>query len=387
MNDLMAWHSEIIGKFRNLFAASPENVIVANILPDPARPKLAPKHEPWETVNDLYKVGSVVSGTVQHLTDYGAFVCLAPGIQGMIHISDMSEDMTKHPADLLSVGQKLDAMVLRIKKAQRKIKLGLKQLSDIWSSVETKYAVGQKVKGKIIRLKNAGVIVELEPGVTGIVPVSECSWARLKSSPSEVFALGQEVMAIVLEVNCQKRKMSLSIRQLKTDPWENVDVKYTVGTKVKGTIRNLTNYGAFVEFDDCIYGMVHVSDMSWLRKIKHPSEFLTKGDEIAAVVLKVDKANQHLALGIKQLVHDPWETIDQLYKVGDLVKGKVVKLAGYGAFVELSHEFQGLVHMSRISEQPVDDVKNVLQVGQEVSVHIIKIDGDERHIGLSMLPT
>ena len=384
MNDLMAWQPEIIGKFRDLFAASREKVIVA---PDPTRPKPAPKPDAWEAVSDLFKVGSVVSGTVQHLTDYGAFVCLAPGIQGMIHISDMSEDMAKHPADLVSVGQKLDVMVLRIKKAQRKIKLGLKQLSDIWSSVETKYAAGQKVKGKVIRFKNNGVIVELEPGVAGFVHATEISWSTQKKAPSEAFTPGQEVMAVVLEINVRKKRMSLSIRQLETDPWHNVEAKYSIGTKVTSTAYKLMPFGALVELDGCIGGLVHVSDMSWLRKIKHPSEFLTKGDEIEAVVLRVDQANRRLALGIKQLVRDPWETIDQLYKVGDHVAGKVVKLTGFGAFVELSHEFQGLVHMSRISEQPVDDVKNVLQVGQEVSVHIIKIDRDERRIGLSMLAT
>jgi small subunit ribosomal protein S1 len=305
----------------------------------------------------------------------------------MIHISDMSEDMAKHPADLVSVGQKLDVMVLRIKKAQRKIKLGLKQLSDSWSSVETKYAAGQKVKGKVIRFKNNGVIVELEPGVAGFVHATEISWSTQKKAPSEAFTPGQEVMAVVLEINVRKKRMSLSIRQLETDPWLSVEAKYSIGTKVTSTAYKLMPFGALVELDGCIGGLVHVSDMSWLRKIKHPSEFLTKGDEIEAVVLRVDQANRRLALGIKQLVRDPWETIDQLYKVGDHVAGKVVKLTGFGAFVELSHEFQGLVHMSRISEQPVDDVKNVLQVGQEVSVRIINIDRDERRIGLSMLAT
>lgn len=387
MNDLMSWQPEIIGKFRNLFAASQDKVNVANTLPDPIRPKPAPKPDSWETVNDLFKVGSVVSGTVQHLTNYGAFIYLSPGIQGMIHISDMSEDMTKHPSDLLSVGQKLDVMILRIKKAQRKIKLGLKQLTGIWKTAETKYAVGQKVKGKISRFMNNSVIVELEPGVAGFVHATEISWSTRKKAPSEAFTPGQEVMAVVLGINILKHKMSLSIRQLEADPWHNVEAKYPFGTKVTGTAYKLMPFGALVELDGCIVGLVHVSDMSWLRKIKHPTEFLALGNEIQAVVLRVDQANRRLALGIKQLVRDPWETIDQFYNVGDLVKGKVVKLTGFGAFVELPHEFQGLVHITRISEQPVYKVKDFLQVGQDVSVRIINIDHDERRIGLSMLPT
>jgi small subunit ribosomal protein S1 len=356
-----------------------------NILHNSAPPVAGPQPDPWETVKEVFKVGSVVPGTVLRLTDYGAFVQLASGILGLLHISDMSQDWTGHPSELVSVGQKLDVMILRIKKSKRKIGLGLKQLNSIWTTVETKYAVGQKIRGEVIRRKMSGLKVELEPDLIGLVPVAEISWASLKSCPIDAFAPGQEVEALVLEIDCLKRRMTLSIRQLKPDPWGEVEAKYPVGTRVKGTVCKLVPYGAFVEIEQGICGMVHISNMTWSRKISRPSELLKEGGEVEAVVLNVDKPKRHLALGIKQLSQDPWESIDQLYKVGDPVKGKIYKLTTFGAFIELQHGFQGMVHISQISGQPVAKVKDVLEVGQVVSARIIKIDHDERRIGLSML--
>ncbi len=229
-----------------------------------------------------------------------------------------------------------------------------------------------------------GAFVQLEPGVEGLVHVTELSWTKRVAKPSDVLKQDQEVEAVVLGINRDEQKISLGIRQLDSNPWDSAEAKYTVGTKVKGKVRNLTSYGAFVELEEGIDGMVHVSDMSWTRKINHPSEMLKKGDEVEATVLEVDRANQRIALGMKQLEIDPWEKIETLYKVGDLVQGKVTKLASFGAFVGLQHEIDGLVHISQISEERVEKIKNVLKVGQDVSARVVKIDRNERRIGLSI---
>jgi small subunit ribosomal protein S1 len=244
--------------------------------------------------------------------------------------------------------------------------------------------VGQKVKGKVVSLVPYGAFVQLEPGVEGLVHVTELSWTKRVAKPSDILKQDQELEAVVLGINRDEQKISLGIRQLESNPWDNAESKYTVGTKVTGKVRNLTSYGAFVELEEGIDGMVHVSDMSWTRKINHPSEMLKKGDEVQATVLEVDRANQRIALGMKQLEIDPWEKIETLYKVGDLVQGKVTKLASFGAFVGLQHEIDGLVHISQISEERVDKIKNVLKVGQDVSARVVKIDRGERRIGLSI---
>ena len=242
----------------------------------------------------------------------------------------------------------------------------------------------QQVKGKVVSLVPYGAFVQLEPGVEGLVHVTELSWTKRVAKPSDVLKQDQEIEAVVLGINREEQKISLGIRQLESNPWDSAETKYPVGTRVKGKVRNLTSYGAFVELEEGIDGMIHVSDMSWTRKINHPSEVLKKGDEVEAVVLEVDRPNQRIALGMKQLGDDPWENIDKLYKVGDLVTGKVTKLASFGAFVGLQHEIDGLVHISQISEERVDKIKNVLKVGQDVTARVIKIDKGERRIGLSI---
>ena len=328
--------------------------------------------------------GDIRKGTVKNITDFGAFIDLN-GLDGLLHITDMSWGRLNHPSEVLKVGQELDVVVLDVNKEKERVSLGLKQkMANPWDNIESKFPVGQKVKGKVVSLVPYGAFVQLEPGVEGLVHVTELSWTKRVAKPSDILKQDQEIEAVVLGINRDEQKISLGIRQLESNPWDNAESKYTVGTQVKGKVRNLTSYGAFVELEEGIDGMVHVSDMSWTRKINHPSEMLKKGDEVSATVLEVDRANQRIALGMKQLETDPWENIEKLYKVGDLVQGKVTKLASFGAFVGLQHEIDGLVHISQISEERVDKIKNVLKVGQEVSARVVKIDRGERRIGLSI---
>src|SRR5580704_17365224 len=328
--------------------------------------------------------GDIRKGTVKNITDFGAFIDLN-GLDGLLHITDMSWGRLNHPSEVLKVGQELDVVVLDVNKEKERVSLGLKQkMANPWDNIESKYPVGQKVKGKVVSLVPYGAFVQLEPGVEGLVHVTELSWTKRVAKPSDILKQDQELEAVVLGINRDEQKISLGIRQLESNPWDNAEAKYKVGSKVKGKVRNLTSYGAFVELEEGIDGMVHVSDMSWTRKINHPSETLKKGDEVEATVLEVDRANQRIALGMKQLEIDPWANIEKLYKVGDLVQGKVTKLASFGAFVGLQHEIDGLVHISQISEERVDKIKNVLKVGQDVSARVVKIDRGERRIGLSI---
>jgi small subunit ribosomal protein S1 len=275
--------------------------------------------------------------------------------------------------------------VLDINKEKERVSLGLKQkLTNPWDSIEQKYPVGAKVKGRVVNLVPYGAFVELEPGVEGLVHVTELSWTKRVAKPSDMLKPDQQIEAVVLGINREEQKISLGLRQLDANPWDKAVEKYPAGTHVKGKIRNLTSYGAFIELEEGLDGMIHVSDMSWTRKINHPSEVLKKGDDVEALVLEVDKTNQRIAVGMKQLLPDPWEGIDQMYKVGDLVTGKVTKLASFGAFIGLQHEIDGLVHISQISEERIDKIKNVLKVDQEVTARVIKIDKSERRIGLSI---
>lgn len=328
--------------------------------------------------------GDIRKGTVKNLTDFGAFIDLN-GIDGLLHITDMSWGRIGHPSELLKVGQDLDVVVLDINREKERVSLGLKQkMANPWDQIEAKYPVNTRVKGKVVNLVPYGAFIELEPGVEGLVHVTELSWTKRVAKPSDVLQQGQEIEAIVLGINRDEQKISLGIRQLESNPWDSVDVKYPVGMHIKGKVRNLTSYGAFVELEEGIDGMVHVSDLSWTRKINHPSEVLKKGDEVEAQVLEVDKPNQRIALGIKQLGSDPWDRIDEFYKVGDLVTGKVTKLASFGAFIGLQNDIDGLVHISQVSEERVDKIKNVLKVGQDVTARVIKIDRGDRRIGLSI---
>jgi small subunit ribosomal protein S1 len=328
--------------------------------------------------------GDIRKGTVKNITDFGAFIDLN-GIDGLLHITDMSWGRIGHPSEVLKVGQDIDVVVLDINREKERVSLGLKQkMANPWDNIEGKFPIGAKVKGKVVNLVPYGAFVELEPGVEGLVHVTELSWTKRIAKPADVLKQDQEIEAVVLGINREEQKISLGVRQLETNPWDKAQEKYPPGTKVKGKIRNLTSYGAFIELEEGLDGMIHVSDISWTRKINHPSEVFKKGDEVEAVVLEVDKTNQRIAVGVKQLSTDPWANIDQLYKVGDLVTGNVTKLASFGAFVGLQHDIDGLVHISQISEDRVDKIKNVLKVGQEVTARVIKIDKSDRRIGLSI---
>lgn len=328
--------------------------------------------------------GDIRKGTVKNLTDFGAFIDLN-GLDGLLHVTDMSWGRITHPSQLLVVGQELEVVVLDINKESERVSLGLKQKQENpWENIDEKFPIGEKVSGKVVNLMPYGAFVELEPGIEGLVHVTELSWTKRINKPSEVLKANQEIEAVVLGINRDEQKISLGVRQLDTNPWDLAEEKYPVGSKVTGKIRNLTSYGAFMGLEEGLDAMIHVSDISWTRKINHPSEVLKKGMEVEAQVLEVDRENQRISAGIKQLAEDPWETIDNYYKVGDLVTGKVSKLASFGAFVGLEHDIDGLVHISQVSEDRIDKIKNALKVGEEVSARVIKIDRADRRIGLSI---
>jgi len=330
------------------------------------------------------KVGDMVKGSVKNLTDFGAFIDL-DGMDGLLHITDMTWGRLGHPSEMLTVGQEIEVMVLDINRDKERVSLGLKQTQhNPWSAIEERFPAGHKVKGKVTNIVPYGAFVELEEGVEGLIHVSELSWTKRIMRPNDVLNVGEEVEAVVLGVNKDEQKISLGVRQLEANPWDEIETRYTIGSTVQGTVRNMTPYGAFVELQDGIDGMIHVSDLSWTRKINHPSEILKKSEEISAVVIEIDKQNQRISLGIKQLDTDPWKDIDQKYKIGDLVTGKVTKLASFGAFVQLQDDIDGLVHISQLSEDHVAKVKDVLKVGQDVEARVIKVDKTERRIGLSI---
>ncbi|MBV9489935.1 MAG: 30S ribosomal protein S1 [Verrucomicrobia bacterium] len=333
---------------------------------------------------ETVKVGDTVRGTVKNLTDFGAFIDL-DGMDGLLHITDMTWGRLTHPSELLKIGQELEVVVLDINREKERVSLGLKQTQrNPWDKIEERFPVSARVRGRVTNLVPYGAFVEIEEGVEGLIHVSELSWTKRVTRPSDVLTQGQEVEAVVLGVNKEEQKISLGVRQLEPNPWDQIEHQYAIGSRVRGKIRNMTAYGAFVELEEGIDGMIHVSDLSWTRKINHPSEVLKKNDEVEAVVLDIDKVNQRISLGIKQLESDPWKEIDQKYKIGDLVRGKVTKLASFGAFVQLQDDIDGLVHISQLSEEHVAKVKDVLKVGQEVEARVIKVDKNERRIGLSI---
>jgi small subunit ribosomal protein S1 len=333
---------------------------------------------------ETVKVGDRVRGAVKNITDFGAFVDLS-GMDGLLHITDMSWGRINHPSEMLAIGQEVDVVILDVNRDKERVSLGLKQLSDNpWEDIEGRYPVGQQVHGRVTKLLPYGAFVEIERGVEGLIHVSELSWTKRVARPNDVLSIDQEVTAIVLGINKEEQKISLGVRQLDSNPWDEIEQRFPIGSKIKGVLRNLTAYGAFVELEDGIDGMIHVSDLSWTRKINHPSEILQKNQEVEAVVLSIDKANQRISLGLKQLETDPWSAIEGRFKVGDLVKGKITKIATFGAFVQLEDDIDGLVHISQLSEDHVAKVKDVVKVGDEVEARVIKVDKTERRIGLSI---
>ena len=333
---------------------------------------------------ETVKTGDKVTGAVKNITDFGAFVDLG-GMDGLLHITDMSWGRLNHPREMLVIGQMLNVIILDVNKEKERVSLGLKQLqSNPWENIESKFPIGHHVKGKITKLVPYGAFVELSEGVEGLVHVSELSWTKRITRPSDVLTLGQEIEAVVLQINKDEQKISLGVRQLESNPWDDIDSRFPIGSHIKGKVRNLTAYGAFVELEEGIDGMVHVSDLSWTRKVNHPSEMLKKGDEVEAQVLEIDKANQRISLGIKQAETDPWLVIESKFSVGDIVKGTVTKIASFGAFVQLQDDIDGLVHISQLADEHVARVKDVIKVGQEVEARVIKVDKGERRIGLSI---
>ena len=330
------------------------------------------------------KVGELRTGKVKNITDFGAFIDLG-GVDGLLHITDMSWGRITNPKEMLEVGQEIEVMVLDIDFAKERVSLGLKQKSaNPWDEVETKYPVGSTVKGHVVNIMPYGAFVEIEQGVEGLIHVSEMSWTKRITKASDVVSVGEEVEAVILEVNKADKKISLGLRQKTRNPWEVLAEKYPPGSHIKGKVRNMTTYGAFVEIENDIDGMIHVSDMSWTRKINHPNEVLKVGEEVEAVILDIDPTQQRISLGLKQTEVDPWANIEQIYKIGDVVKGKVTKVTAFGAFIELSHKIDGLVHISQISRDHVEKVKDKLNLGDEIEAVVIKIDKDERRIGLSI---
>jgi small subunit ribosomal protein S1 len=328
--------------------------------------------------------GQLRPGTVKNITDFGAFVDLK-GIDGLLHITDMSWGRISHPSEMLQIGEEVEVVILDIDREKERVSLGLKQKTpDPWDAVDERYTSGTKISGRVMNVMPYGAFVEIEEGVEGLIHVSEMSWTKRITRASDVLSVGEEVEAIVLDVQRDSKKISLGLRQTMSNPWEIIAEKYPPGARVKGKVRNMTSYGAFIEIQEDIDGMVHVSDMSWTRKINNPAEMLGKGDEVEAIVLEIDPNQQRISLGMKQLNEDPWDGIERMYGVGSMVKGTVAKLTNFGAFVELDHGVDGLIHISQLSDERVEKVKDVLNVGDSVEARVIKIDTAERRIGLSL---
>jgi small subunit ribosomal protein S1 len=333
---------------------------------------------------DSIKPGQVRKGVVKNITDFGAFIDL-DGMDGLLHITDMSWGRIAHPSEILKQGEEINVMIIEVNREKERVSLGLKQTTkNPWDEIENKFPVGVKVHGKVVNLVPYGAFIEIEPGVEGLVHITEMSWTKRITKPSELLKVGQELDAVVLGIQKEDQKISLGLRQLEPNPWDMARHNYPIGARVRGKVRNMTTYGAFIELEEGIDGMVHVSDLSWTRKVNHPSEILKKGDEVEAIVLDVDASQQRISLGVKQLAVDPWTDIDAFFKIGDVVSGVVSKITSFGAFVELKDGIDGLVHISQISEERIEKVKDVLKPGQEISARVIKIDRDERRLGLSV---
>lgn len=330
------------------------------------------------------KPGDVREGIVKNITDFGVFLDL-DGIDGLLHITDMTWKRIKHPSEMVQIGQKLEVIILNVDKDKGRVALGLKQKgSNPWDQIEQKYPPGTRVHGKIVNLLPYGAFIEIEPGIEGLIHVSEMSWVKNVSDPSEVVRKGDEVEAIVLSVQKEDGKISLGIKQTEHNPWDEVEKKYSVGLNVKAEIRTLTNYGAFVELEPGVEGLIHISDLSWIKKVSHPSEILRKGDVVNAVILSVDKESKKITLGVKQLSTNPWESIEKTMPVGSLVKGKVTKITAFGAFVELESGIEGLIHVTELSDQAFGKVEDVVSKGDEVTAKVIKLDPEHKKIALSI---
>jgi small subunit ribosomal protein S1 len=329
--------------------------------------------------------GTVLTGTVKNITDYGAFVDLG-GIDGLLHITDMSWGRVNHPSEMVQVGDEITVKVLKFNAETERVSLGLKQISeDPWLQAESKYHVGDRATGKVVSLTDYGAFVELEEGIEGLIHISEMSWTRRVKHPSKMVAIGDEVEAIVLDIDPKSKRISLGMKQVEPNPWTLLHERYPVGTRILGKIRNITDFGIFIGIEEGIDGLVHISDLSWTQKIKHPSEMFKKGDEVEAVVLNIDVENERFSLGIKQLTPDAWEAdIPNKYTIGRVVRGKITKIHDFGAFMALEDDVEGLIHVSEMSTERVNNPADLVSEGQEVTAEIISVDREERKIGLSL---
>jgi len=335
--------------------------------------------------------GAIVTGVVKNLTDYGAFVDLG-GIDGLLHVSDLSHGNVSHPSAVISVGETVTVKVLKFDREKERISLGRKQLTpDPWASIEVNYPIQSRVIGRVVSVTDYGAFVELEPGVEGLIHISEMTWSRRMKHPAKVVKVGDQVEAVVLELKPKDRRISLGIKQLEADPWTTVGDRYAIGSVVEGRVRKLADFGAFIEIEEGVDGLVHISDMSWTTRVKHPSEMVKKGQLVQAVILNIDAPNRRLSLGIKQLQPDAWETFFHTHQVGDMVHGKVCRVAQFGYFVELAPGVEGLCHRSEVMVEPVKrrgapnmDEELSLQVGQEFDFKVIKLNEEQKRIGLSL---
>jgi len=330
------------------------------------------------------RVGQLRTGAVKSITNFGAFVDLG-GIDGLLHKTDMSWSRINNPADVVSIGQELEVIVLSVDHKSEKVSLGLKQkTADPWEGIEARYPIASTVRGKIVSIVNYGAFLELEEGVEGLIHISEMSWTRRNVAPSKIVSKGQVVEAVVLDIDKGNQRLSLGLKQMELNPWEQLEDKYPIGTKVRGTVRNLTDFGAFVEIEDGIDGLVHVSDMSWHKRVVNPREILKEGDEVEVMVLSIDAEAQKISLGLKQIEPDPWLSVPDRYKIGSVVRGKIVNLTSFGAFAQLEDGIEGLIHISELDEQRVERPEDVVSVGDELDLKVIHLDPAERRIGLSL---
>ncbi len=334
---------------------------------------------------ETIKEGDIVTGTVKNIADFGAFVDLG-GIDGLLHITDMSWGRINHPSELLRIDDKVEVKVLNIDREKEKIALGLKQTeSSPWEEIEAKFPVGARVRGTVVNIMSYGAFIRLEDGIEGLVHISEMSWTRRVNHPSEMVSPGDEVDVVVLEIDKNKHEISLGMKQTEVNPWELVTEKYPPGTIINGTVRNLANYGAFIEIEPGIDGLLHISDMSWTKKVTHPNELYKKGDEVQCVVLEVDQDKQRISLGVKQLTEDPWvDAIPSAYQPGMVVRGKVTKITNFGVFVELEDDLEGLLHISELADHKVENPQDVVSQNEEIDVKILRVDTADRKIGLSL---
>jgi len=341
------------------------------------------KEEKAKTL-EILESGKVMEGVVKNITDYGAFIDLG-GVDGLLHITDMSWGRVNHPSEVFNVGDKINVKIIKFTRDDGRVSLGYKQMTeDPWLHADMRYPKNMRVTGKVVSLTDYGAFIELEPGVEGLIHISEMTWNKRVKHPSKILAVGDQIDAVVLDIDVESRRISLGLKQTEPNPWDIIEARYAPGTLVAGKVRNITDFGAFIEIEDGIDGLVHVSDISWTKRTKHPSDILKKGDDVQAIVLSIDALNQKLSLGIKQLEPDRWEDWFNRHNIGDSIKGKVVRMTNFGAFVELEEGIEGLCHVSELDEKHVEKPTEFLNIGQEIEMKVIKLSLQEKKIGLSL---